>query len=77
LANFEEALRYPKLHKKQKAVMKPERAYPQLFDDEHDIELAAGFWSRKHEPWIAIAAIAVSLLAALTAVYWMPLLPPA
>jgi hypothetical protein len=46
-----------------------ERDYLQLFDG-HGI----GFW-RRCDPWIAIAAIAVSLLTALAAVYWMPLLP--
>jgi hypothetical protein len=53
-----------------------QRDYPQTFDDEHDIELARTFWHRKHDPWIAYAAVAASLLLALTAVYWMPLPPP-
>jgi hypothetical protein len=48
-----------------------ERDYPQTFNDEHDIELARTFWRRKYNPWIAYAAVAVSLLLALTAVYWM------
>jgi len=44
--------------------------------ERYDTELAAGFW-RHCDPWIAIAAIAASLLTAVAAVYWMPVLTPA
>ena len=49
-----------------------ERDYPPTLDYDHD----TAFW-RRCDPWIAIAAVTVSLLTALAAAYWMPLLPPA